>query len=290
MKPAKFILAALIAVIVSLPIASQALAQEDDKIEASVTHQMYLDMKLGKLNIEGDNAVVESLVLQRDIPISYDYIATLMRTPNAFGEGPACIVCHSSNDPAKSYRGLDLSSCEGILRGVTEDPVSPVIVPGKPNQSRLVQRLHSNRMPLGVPFFQPVDTDEILAVKKWIDDGAKNDDFFKKKVQPLFKDAEAFGGSAACVECHESHRDPPSFNEVNMASYKGIMKGAFSTTNKKEGRPGSPIVIPHDSENSPLYQRLTSNRMPPGIDPGEPADHPNTLLLMRWIEQGAWCK
>lgn len=272
------------------PAATAATTTAEKDASGSVTHQMYLDMKLGKLNIHGDNAVVEALVLQRHIPVTYDYIATLMRTPNAFGDGPACIVCHSSNDPSKSYRGLDLSTCEGILRGVTEEPRRPVIVPGKPKESDIVKRLQHNRMPLGVPFFHPVDTDSINAVKKWIDDGAKNDEAFQKQVLPLFSKADAFGGSAACVECHNSFRDPPSFNEVNMSSHEAIMKGAFSTTNGKKGKPGNPIVVPHNSEESPLYQRLTRNRMPPGINPGQEANHPNTLLLSRWIEQGAWCK
>lgn len=262
----------------------------NDKESGSVTHQMYKDMKLGKLNIHGDNAVVEALVLQRKIPVTYDYIATLMRTPNSFGEGPACIVCHSSNDPAKSYRGLDLSSCEGILRGATEEPHTAVIVPGKPQESLLVRRLRHNRMPLGVPFFQPVDTDNINAVKKWIDDGAKNDEAFQKGVLPLFAKADAFGAPVPCIDCHQSFRDPPSFNEVNLTSHESIMKGAFSKARSKDGKPGIPIVAPGHSAESPLYQRLTGNRMPPGINPGQDANHPNTLLLSRWIEQGAWCK
>ncbi len=86
----------------------------------SVTDEMWRKIRLGELKIEGDHGAVEALVLQGSIPITYEYVAQLLRTPNAFGEGPACIVCHSSNDPAKSYRGLDLSSCEGILRGATE--------------------------------------------------------------------------------------------------------------------------------------------------------------------------
>jgi len=256
----------------------------------SVTHQMYLDMKLGKLNIHGDNAVVEALVLQRDIPITYDYIATLMRTPNAFGDGPACIVCHSSNEPDKSYRGLDLSSCEGILRGSTEEPPTPVIVPGKPETSLLTHMLRDNRMPLGVPFFHPVATEAIETVKAWIDSGAKNNGTFEKEVLPMFTNAEAFGGEVPCTECHQSFRDPPSFNEVNLTSYEAIMKGAFSKTRAEDGKPGTPIVVPFESELSPLYKRLTRNRMPPGLDPGAEGNHPNILLLMRWIEQGAWCR
>ncbi|MCB2099291.1 MAG: hypothetical protein KDE22_00370 [Rhodobacterales bacterium] len=271
--------------------AQDAVTKEEEELAAnSVTHQMYLDMKLGKLNIHGDNAVVEALVLQRDIPVSYDYIATLMRTPNAFGDGPACIVCHGSNDPAKSYRGMDLSSCEGILRGSTERPSRQIIVPGEPEKSLLVKMLRNNRMPLGVPFFEPVSSEAISKVKAWINDGAKDDETFQQKVLPLFAEEDAFGSETACIECHKSHRDPPSFNEVNLKSYEGIMKGAWSGTRGKEGKPGIPIVVPFDAEASALVQRLTMNRMPPGIDPGSEPNHPNTLLLMQWIEQGAWCK
>jgi len=30
--------------------------------------------------------------------------------------------------------------------------------------------------------------------------------------------------------------------------------------------------------------------MPPGLDPGAEGNHPNILMLGRWIEQGAWCR
>ena len=261
----------------------------EDSASGSITHKMYLDMKLGTLHIEGDNAVVDALILQRNIPITYDYIATLMRTPNAFGEGPACIVCHSSNDPQKSYRGLDLSSCEGILRGATEAPSRPVIHPGQRDDNLIVHMLKNNRMPLGVPFFQNIDTPPINAIRDWITAGAKDDENFKNNILPLFEDQKAFGGDTACTECHKSLRDPPSFNEVNLTSHEAIMKGAFSKTRKKLGKPGIPIVIPFDAEASALVQRLTKNRMPPGVDPGADSNHPNILMLGRWVEQGAWC-
>ena len=162
----------------SMPVTVHAQSTTDSE-SSSITHKMYLDMKLGKLHIEGDNAVVDALILQRNIPITYDYIATLMRTPNAFGEGPACIVCHSSNNPDKSYRGLDLSSCEGILRGATESPSRPVIHPGQSTNNLIVHMLQNNRMPLGVPFFQNIDTPAINSIRDWIDAGAKDDEVFK---------------------------------------------------------------------------------------------------------------
>lgn len=286
----KFLFSAscLLAAVAFLSTAQAQTASEQEP--GSVTHKMYLDMKLGKLHIEGDNAVVDALILQRDIPITYDYIATLMRTPNAFGEGPACIVCHSSNDPDKSYRGLDLSTCEGILRGATEAPARPVIHPGQKDSNLIVHMLQNNRMPLGVPFFQNIDTPTINAIRDWINAGAKNNENFSKNILPLFNDEAAFGGDTACTECHKSFRDPPSFNEVNLTSYEAVMTGAFSKTMKKQGKPGIPIVIPFEAEASRLIQRLTKNRMPPGVDPGADSNHPNILMLNRWVEQGAWCK
>jgi hypothetical protein len=253
-------------------------------VPASLTAQMYQDIRQGKLKIHGDDSAVEVLILKREIPITYDYISTLMRTPNAFGEGPACIVCHSSNNPKHSYRGLDLSSCEGILRGSTESPQKPVIMPGNPDKSSLVWRLRSNRMPLGIPFLHPIDGPSIQTVKKWINEGAKKDDFFDKSVLPLFSNPEAFGGEFPCSECH------PSSNGLSLTSYRNIMRGAFYKARKREGLPILPVVIPGNAEASPLYQRLITNRMPPGISPGEAINHPNIQILTRWVKQGAWCK
>ncbi len=170
-----------------LPVFDGAAAEEGEVAQGkSLTREMYRQMRLGNLNVHGDEAAVETLVLQLNIPITYDYIATLLRTPNAFGQGPACIVCHSSNDPQRSYRGLDLSTCEGILRGATEAPARPLIVPGKPEQSLLVKKLRNNRMPLGVSFLHPTDTDNILKVKGWIAQGAKNNEYFGQEILPLF--------------------------------------------------------------------------------------------------------
>jgi len=115
---------------------------------------------------------VTRLVVERNIPITYDYIATLLRIPNAFGEGAACVVCHSSNDPDKAYRGLNLSTCEGIIRGAMEAPVrGTTVAPGHPENSLILRFLRNNRMPMGIPFDYPIDGKPILQIKKWINDG-----------------------------------------------------------------------------------------------------------------------
>jgi hypothetical protein len=233
---------------------------------------------------------VTRLVVERNIPITYDYIATLLGIPNAFGEGAACVVCHSSNDPEHAYRGLNLSSCEGIIRGAMEAPVrGPTVVPGHPERSLIMRFLRNNRMPMGIPFDYPIDGKPILQIKKWINDGANNDAFFKQEVLSQFSTRKAFGIFAACTDCHMSSSEPPSFNGLNLTSYEGVMSGAHSAAGLKKGLPPSKVVVPGNAEDSPLYQRLTQNRMPAGINPSETRDHPNLRLLERWIAQGAKC-
>jgi len=232
---------------------------------------------------------VAKLVQARNIAIPYDYVATLMRIPNAFGEGAACVVCHSSNDPEQSYRGLDLTTCEGIKAGATEEPAHALFEPGKSGESRLRRHLRNNRMPYGVPFDAPRDTANIRTIETWIDDGAKNDEFFENEVLPLMKDPQAFGGFQACTDCHMSNQEPPSFHEMDLTSYEGIMLGADSVAHAAVGEEPTMIVFPGDAAGSPLYQRLVENRMPAGIEPSENRDHPNIQILMQWIDQGAPC-
>lgn len=259
------------------------------KVKSSLDKQLAEDIRAGKVKVEGDHAAVTSLVIMRNIPIPYSYIATLMRTPNAFGDGPACIICHSSNNPANSYRGLDMSTCEGILKGSTEEPARKLFTPGEDAKAVLIGRmLRNNRMPLGLKFNVRRDSPEILTIRQWIVDGAKNDDVFKTKVQPLFMKENVFApDTPACTQCHMSNQEPPSFHELNLTTYEGIMLGADSVA--KGVAHATKVIIPGDPDNSRVFQHLVENRMPPGIDPTSDRDHPNTQILLRWIAQGAKC-
>lgn len=239
---------------------------------------------------ESDMADPEAAVMHvldnYDIEIGYDYIATLMRLPNAFGEGAACVVCHTSNDPKKSPAGLDLTTCEGIKKGSVNEKM---VVPGKHSKGSFRRRMRDNRMPLGVRFDVPTNLPAIENVKKWIADGAKNDAFFKQTVLPSFKSETAFGGEQSCVECHMSNQEPPSFHELDLTSYEGVMLGADSVAKAAEGLPPVKIVIPGKPMESKLYLRLFENRMPGGIGADEGRDHPNMHVMFKWIDQGAKC-
>lgn len=286
-KFANILLAGMLAALATGPACADKDGDKDDKV--SLNREWVEDLRKGKIKLEGDHAAVDTLILGRNIPIPYDYIATLMRTPNAFGQGPACIVCHSSANPKTSYRGLDLSTCDGIKTGTTEAPAHPIFTPGQgAKRSVLGRRMRNNRMPLGVPFSMVSDNPAYETVRAWIAEGAPNDDNFKKKVQPLFKKNNAFApNTPSCTTCHMSNKEPPSFHELDLTSYKGIMLGADSIA--KGVANATKVVIPGKPEESGLYQHLVEDRMPPGIPPTEDRDHPNTRILLRWIEQGARC-
>jgi hypothetical protein len=75
-----------------------------------------------------------------------------------------CLDCHSGTEPKG---GLDLATARGIERG--GESGERVIVPGKPDQSPLWQRIEANEMPPK----HPLPVAERAAIKAWIESGAR---------------------------------------------------------------------------------------------------------------------
>jgi hypothetical protein len=72
------------------------------------------DLRAGTIHIEGDHAAVTELILKRNIPFpgySNGDMAERLR------QQPGLHRLPFSSDPAVSYRGLDLSTCDGIKTG-----------------------------------------------------------------------------------------------------------------------------------------------------------------------------
>jgi len=82
-----------------------------------------------------------------------------------------CVVCHGR---AKQEGGLDLRTVESIHRGGKS---GPAVVPGQPERSLLVQRVHSQEMPpaklLVRAGVRPVETSELKLLRDWITQGAR---------------------------------------------------------------------------------------------------------------------
>jgi len=80
-----------------------------------------------------------------------------------------CVACHAADDPEQ---GLVLESYDTLLKGGTG---GAAIVPGKSDESRLMQMLDGRKKPQMPPEGSDRPTaEEIALVKSWIDAGAKS--------------------------------------------------------------------------------------------------------------------
>ncbi|MBM3460397.1 MAG: DUF1549 domain-containing protein, partial [Armatimonadetes bacterium] len=81
-----------------------------------------------------------------------------------------CTVCHGNR---RTEGGLDLRTRTSILKGGKS---GPAIVPGNPEQSRLLQRVHAGEMPpprrVVEVSVKPMEPAEIQLVTEWIRQGA----------------------------------------------------------------------------------------------------------------------
>lgn len=188
-----------------------------------------------------------------------------------YNEGSACTDCHNDE---QADGGVNFTTCEGIAavdKGVMK------------------RNLRDNRMPYGVDPATPANLPAHERLKTWIEAGAKNDDLWQA-VKADFNDMDAWGegGQGACTTCHMSFEEPPSFHEMDLTSYEGVMTGADSG-----GDPATGVktVIPGKPGESKMYLRVTENRMPPGVFASE--DNRDTYQInavLAWYDQGASCK
>ncbi len=81
--------------------------------------------------------------------------------------------CYSCHGPAVQQNGLRLDSLAGVLQGSES---GKIVVPGKPDSSRLVRRLQAQERPM-MPYGGPaLSTGEIAAIRQWIEAGAPGPD------------------------------------------------------------------------------------------------------------------
>jgi len=91
--------------------------------------------------------------------------------------------CYGCHQPAKANGGYQMTSLAGLLRG--GESGSPAIVPGKPEESQLLEFITAKNgkaeMPQGRP---PLVASDIDLVRRWIAEGAEDDG--PKGVRPVF--------------------------------------------------------------------------------------------------------
>jgi len=209
-----------------------------------------------------------------------------------------CYDCHSAD--TKSSGGLRLDDHNAILKG---GDTGPGVVPGFPEKSLLVQRLHSvnpkQRMPKNS---DPLTDNEVTILTTWIKDGAVWSDqnlptstaladgkslvggnlgiatssgstgdqieFFEKKIRPLFV--------SHCYNCHSADTKPAGGLRVD--DLDGLLTG---------GDEGPGVVPGHPDDSLVLKRILTDNpkrRMP---KEGALLNETEVADLTAWIKNGA---
>ncbi|MGH7135388.1 MAG: DUF1549 domain-containing protein, partial [Pirellulales bacterium] len=184
-----------------------------------------------------------------------------------------CLRCHGAEGRKAD---LDLRTTVSLLKGGES---GKVIVPGKPDESLLYEKLHAGEMP-------PDEKDrlseaQVEVVRRWIADGAK-----------LTEDSSAAAADTAsitqhdvlpillrrCSPCHGRNRQEAG---LDLRSKAAMLRGGKS----------GPAIVPGNSQQSLVLRMIRGGKMPPrdrlvevSIKPIETAE---IEILARWIELGA---
>ncbi len=125
-------------------------------------------LSVGQAPAVADQAYVETRVSPRKI-----IVATL---------NLKCLLCHGRRG---QEGGLDIRTRDSLLRGGVS---GPAIVPGKPEESLLIQRIVAEEMPPAEHqsrlSYRPVTSTELQELRRWIADGAPFEEESPKLARP----------------------------------------------------------------------------------------------------------
>jgi len=195
-----------------------------------------------------------------DSPVYEDRLAGLLTE--------RCGKCHGAETQKAA---LALHTGEALRKG---SETGPVIVPGKPDESRLYEVVESGEMP---PRGEtPLTADEKQLLHDWLQNGARFREsaaattVTQHQVLPILW--------LRCTVCHGSLRREAG---LDLRTPAGLRKGGQS----------GPAIIPGDPAASRLLQRLHAGEMPPKdqltLAMVKPLEGAEIDTISRWIEQGA---
>jgi hypothetical protein len=194
----------------------------------------------------------------------------------------SCLPCHAGEKP---QGGLRLDSEAHALKGGES---GKAIIPGNSEKSPLVKRLIGNgeetRMPMGA---DPLPASQIKLIRAWIDQNsfAVAEDAVPAQIAPVAahtsQDSPGIFASRIrpilAARCYSCHGPDLQQNGLRLDSLAAVLKGSDN------GR----VIVPGDSQRSPLVRRLLAMdrpRMPYGAPPLSAEDMD---LIRKWIDQGA---
>ncbi len=164
--------------------------------------------------------------------------------------------CRSCHGPSQPQGELDLSSHESTLQGGKS---GPVLVPGSPLESLLLEKLHSGAMPLGA---DRLSDDQINLVRRWIEAGARRAE--EEAETAAVASAAVVAGpetvttilNVKCLLCHGRRNQEGGLDLQTRAS---LLEGGVS----------GPGIVPGKPDESLLIQpRLFMGHVDKGFQPG----------------------
>ena len=179
-----------------------------------------------------------------------------------------CLRCHDSEIRAA---GLDLSTQEGAFTGSAS---GKVIVPGKPEESRLYEMISKGLMPADRK--TELSESEMETIRAWVESAREQKDpsataqVTQLDIIPLML--------LHCTACHGRR-----FQEggLDLRTKAAILKGGKS----------GPAIVPGKPEESLMVQRIRSGEMPPQEREVEASVRKMSVRglerLIQWIAQGA---
>ena len=180
-----------------------------------------------------------------------------------------CTGCHGSTTRMKE---MNLSTLDGVLKGSES---GPVVVPGKPDESRLYQLVRDGKMPMGKAHLKD---EELALIRSWIQalavtapqTASAPEGVTEHDIIPIMY--------LRCTVCHGLRRQEGGLDLRTRAS---MLKGGKS----------GPAIVAGYPEQSLLLKRIQSGEMPPKkelmdvsikvITPSE------TEKVSEWIAAGA---
>jgi mono/diheme cytochrome c family protein len=180
-----------------------------------------------------------------------------------------CVRCHGGKH---TRADLDLKTLAGALKGGES---GPAVVPGKPQESLLFEKVHSGTMPPGKK--DRLGESELATLRRWIEAGAPSGTgqggkavVTGREVLPILL--------RRCTACHGPRRQEGG---LDLRTRAAMLRGGKSGPAIVVGKPDASLAIKRiRAGEMPPHQRLVEASV-------KPIEAAETDLLARWIAAGA---
>ena len=181
-----------------------------------------------------------------------------------------CLACHGSSLKIKE---LNLTTFEDVRKGSES---GAVVVPGKPDESRLFQMVHEGKMPPGGKI--RLGDADLAVIRNWIEGGARSESQPVEAAEAVTQDDIIPILYLRCTPCHGLRRQEAG---LDLRTKAAIVKGGKS----------GPAIVPGIPDKSLIVDEIKSGEMPPKkllLDAKVKPVAPTELdKIARWITEGA---